>query len=138
MEERPDAFETALRALRARDRSVAEVADRLERRGVGEDERADVLERLDRVGYLDDERFARQRAAGLAQRGAGDAFIRDDLERRGVADEVVNAAIEALEPEVQRAARIVERRGRSAKTARYLATRGFGEDSLTGLVAEEE
>jgi regulatory protein len=138
MEERPDAFETALRALRARDRSVAELADRLERRGVGEDERAEVLERLDRVGYVDDERFARQRAAGLAERGAGDALIRDDLERRGVAGEVADEAIAALEPEAQRAASIIERRGRSAKTARYLASRGFGEEALSGLVAEEE
>ena len=138
MEERPDAFETALRALRARDRSVAELADRLERRGVKEDERVEVLERLERVGYVDDERFARRRAAGLAERGAGDAFIRDDLERRGVAGEVVDEAIGALEPEAQRAARLVERRGRSAKTARYLASRGFGEEVLSGLVAEEE
>ena len=108
MEERPDAFETALRALRARDRSVAELADRLERRGVGEDERAEVLERLDRVGYVDDERFARQRAAGLAERGAGDALIRDDLERRGVA-----GAVEARRPPVtSRAAASPRRRCR--------------------------
>ncbi|MBA2384181.1 MAG: RecX family transcriptional regulator [Actinobacteria bacterium] len=138
MAERSDALETALRALRARDRSTAELAARLERRGVGEDERADVLELLDNVGYIDDRRFARHRAVGLAERGAGDALIRDDLERRGVAGELVAEAIEALEPETQRAARIVELRGRSAKTARYLAARGFDEDALAGLVAEEE
>lgn len=133
-----DAFETALRALRSRDRSAAELAARLARRGVEEDEQAEVLERLDRAGYLDDERFATQRAAALAGRGSGDALIRDDLERRGIAAEAVEAAIGALEPEPQRAARIVARRGHSAKTARYLAGRGFGEDALTAIVAESD
>jgi regulatory protein len=134
----PDAFETALRALRSRDRSAAELAARLARRGVEEDEQAEVLERLDRAGYLDDERFAAQRAAALAGRGSGDALIRDDLERHGIAAEAVEAAIGALEPEPRRAARIVERRGHSAKTARYLAGRGFGEEALTAVVAESD
>ena len=105
---------------------------------MGEEERTEVLERLDRAGYVDDGKFARQRAAALADRGSGDALIRDDLERRGLAAELVEAAIRSLEPEPERVARIVERRGRSAKTARYLAARGFGEETLTGLVAQEE
>ena len=131
-----DAFETALRALRSRDCSTAELAERLARRGVGEDERTAVLERLDRAGYVDDERFACRRAAELAARGSGNALIRNDLERRGIAAELVEAALETLEPESQRAALIVERRGHSAKTARYLAGRGFGEEALTAVVAE--
>jgi regulatory protein len=135
---RNDAFETALRALRSRDRTVAELAVRLERGGVGEEERTDVLERLDRAGYVDDGRFARRRAAELAGRGCGDALIRDDLERRGIAAELVENAIESLDPEARRVARIVERRGRNAKTVRYLAARGFGEEALTSLVAQEE
>jgi len=133
-----DPFETALRALRSADRSTAELVERLARRGVGEDKRADVLERLERAGYLDDERLARRRAAILAARGAGDALIRDDLERRGIPRELAEGAVDTLEPEAQRAARIVERRGRSAKTARYLTARGFGDDALTAVVAEGE
>jgi regulatory protein len=133
-----DAFETALRALRSRDRSAAELAIRLERRGVGEDERTEVLERLDRAGYVDDANFACRRAAALAERGSGNALIRDDLERRGIAAELVDTAIDSLEPERDRVVRIVERRGQSAKTARYLAARGFGEDGLTDLGAQEE
>lgn len=97
-----------------------------------------MLERLDRSGYIDDAKFARQRAAALAERGAGDALVRDDLERRGIGKALVDEAIEALELEQQRLARIVERRGRSARTVRYLAARGFGEDGLAGLVAQEE
>ena len=87
---------------------------------------------------MDDERFARLRAERLAERGAGDALIRDDLERRGLAADLVDLALGQLEPERERAARIVERRGSSVKTARYLASRGFGEDALEGIVAADE
>ena len=143
MAEPPDAVETAplhlaIRVLRFRDRTAAELQARLEQRGVGEAEREQALETLERIGYVDDERFARMRAEQLADRGSGDALIRDDLERRGVADDVIELAIEALEAERPRAARIADRRGRSVKTARYLASRGFGEEALDGLVAAEE
>ena len=138
MADRPDAVETALRALRFRDRTTAELDARLEQRGVGEAEREQALETLERIGYVDDERFARSRAERLAERGSGDALIRDDLERRGVAAEIVEAALAELEPERSRAARIVERRGPGEKTARYLAGKGFGEDALEGIVARED
>jgi regulatory protein len=133
-----DAVETALRALRFRDRTAAELEARLEQRGVGEAERVQALETLERIGYVDDERFALARAERLAERGSGDALIRDDLERRGLATDIVELAIGTLEPERERAARIADRRGRSAKTARYLASRGFGEDALDVAVAAEE
>jgi regulatory protein len=143
MAEPPDAVETApldvaMRALRFRDRTAAELEARLEQRGVGKAEREQALETLERIGYVDDERFARMRAEQLADRGSGDALIRDDLEGRGVAAGVVELAIDALELERERAARIAERRGRSVKTARYLASRGFGEEALEGLVAPED
>ena len=136
--EQPDAVEQALRALRYRDRTTAELAARLEQSGVGAAEREQALETLERIGYVDDERFARTRAEQLAARGSGDALIRHDLEGRGVAAEHVEAALEALEPERERAARLVEQRGRSVKTARYLASRGFGADALEGVVAQED
>lgn len=138
MADRPDAVETALRALRFRDRTTAELDARLEQRGVGEAEREQALETLERIGYVDDERFARGRAERLAERGSGDALIRDDLERRGVAAEIVESALAELEPERSRAARIVERRGPGDKTVRYLAAKGFGEDALEGIVARED
>ena len=136
MADRPDAVETALRALRFRDRTTAELDARLEQRGVGEAEREQALETLERIGYVDDERFARSRAERLAERGSGDALIRDDLERRGVAAEIVDAVLSELEPERERAAQIVQRRGLGDKTARYLAAKGFGEDALEGVVAQ--
>jgi regulatory protein len=133
-----DAVETALRALRHRDRSVAELEARLEERGVGEAERQKALETLERMGYVDDERVARSRAEQLAARSAGNALIRHDLDGRGIASEFVLAALDALEPERERAERIAATRGRSAKTARYLASRGFGHDALEAVVAAED
>jgi regulatory protein len=138
MAERPDAVETALRALRFRDRTAAELDARLEQRGVGEAAREQALETLERVGYVNDERFAHTRAERLADRGSGDALIRDDLERRGVPAELVAAALAGIEPERERAARIVGQRGPGIKTARYLASKGFGEDALQGVVAPED
>ena len=87
---------------------------------------------------MDDERFARTRAEQLAARGSGDALIRHDLEGRGLAAEHVEAALAALEPERERAAEIADRRGRTVKTARYLASRGFGADALEGIVAQDD
>ena len=44
--------------------------------------------------------------------------------------ELVAAALGELQPEVERARAIVARRGPGARTARYLASKGFGEDAL--------
>jgi SOS response regulatory protein OraA/RecX len=137
MAEREDAVQTALRALRFRDRTSAELAARLERRGVGEAERERALETLERIGYVDDGRFARSRAEQLAARAAGNELIRHDLEQRGVAPERVQEALAELEPERDRAAAIVAARGRGPRTARYLASRGFAEDAVEWVVAQD-
>ena len=137
MAERLDAVQTALRALRSRDRTTAELDARLRERGVAEHDRHDALEALARAGYVDDERFAHGRAAALAARGSGDALIRDDLERRGIAAELVEAALSGLEPERLRAEAVVSRRGTGPKTGRYLAARGFAGDVVAAAVAQE-
>jgi hypothetical protein len=54
-----------------------------------------------------------------------------------VSSELVAAALRELEPEHERARRLVEVRGASVKTARYLASRGFGEEALEGIVAQD-
>jgi regulatory protein len=133
-----DALESALRALRHRDRSVADLDRRLAERGFGSEERVDAVEALQRTGLLDDERFARNRAESLSSRGAGDELIRHDLAGSGVESGLAEHAIESLEPEVVRARRIVERRGASAKTVRYLYGRGFSHDVVSAVVATGE
>ncbi len=126
----------AVRALSRREHSRASLDTRLERAGVGDTARAEVLQRAERGGLVDDERFAERRARHLAERGAGDLLIVDDLVRQGVDEGVARTAVGDLSAEPERAAAIVERRGRSARTLRYLASRGFSEDSLEPLIAD--
>jgi regulatory protein len=133
-----DAFDQAVRALRHADRSRAELDERLARKGVPAAERAEALERLEQLGYLEDGRVARVRAEQLAGRGSGDALIRHDLERRGIGAETIEEALAALEPERERAARVVAQRGGGARTARYLASRGFAYEAVAELVAPED
>jgi regulatory protein len=133
-----DALESAFRALRHRDRSAAELRDWLARRKVPPAARAEAIETLTRTGLLDDARFAENRARVLAERGAGDALIRYELERAGVDGDVIEEALAGIEPEQTRAATIVRRRGAGAKTSRYLRSKGFSEDSVAGAVATEQ
>jgi SOS response regulatory protein OraA/RecX len=112
--QRPE--DVALRALRAADRSRSELDARLAQRGFGEGERQHALDELERLGYLDDERTATLRAERLAERGYGDAYIRADLEQRGLP---VEDALTGIEPESERLARFHE------KGAAWLGRRGF-------------
>ena len=132
-----DPIELAARALRHRDRSRRELDDRLARAGVEDDDRADALDTLERVGYVDDERFARTRAAAMAGRGYGDEWIRLDLGEHGVGPDEAAAAVAGLEPEPERAARLVARSGRSAKTAAQLGRKGFSEDTIDTVIGLE-
>jgi regulatory protein len=131
-----DALEQALRSLRHRERSAAELDRHLEARGVGKDERRDALASLVRTGLVDDRRYADLRAASLADRGAGDALIRHELQRAGIAADVLEDAVAALADEHERAEAVVSRRGASAKTARLLAAKGFSEEVVRAVVAD--
>ena len=110
-------LEQALRALRRRERSAAEVDRYLTARGV------------------DDRRFAEMRATSLVERGAGNELIRHELARAGIESELTEETVAALPSETERAARIVARRGAGPKTARYLAGKGFSEDVIASVVA---
>ena len=97
--------------------------------------RREVVERLVRTGLVDDRRYAETRASALAERGAGNDRIRYELVFAGVEDDVAHAAIQSLATEAERAQRIVDRRGASAKTARYLAGKGFPDDVVHAVIA---
>lgn len=134
---RHEAMAKAARSLARRDLTEKELAERLSRAQVAPATRGEAVERLVRAGAVDDGRLAASRAEILADRGAGDALIQHDLTGRGIAEEFVQAAVAALEPEAARARRIVGRRGApSARTARHLAAKGFSEDSIEGACGE--
>jgi regulatory protein len=126
-----EALAAATRALARRDYSERGLRERLLRAGIdGASELDETLEELRHVGLLDDERFAGRRARALAERGKGDTAIRFDLRRQGIDAELIESALAELEPERERAERIVSRRGAGPKTARLLASRGFDREAV--------
>jgi SOS response regulatory protein OraA/RecX len=135
---RHEALTHATRRLRRRDLTVRRLDAELERRGVAPAARADALGVLGRAGLLDDERVAEARATALAGRGLGNAAIRWDLEQHGVAADAAARAIGGLEDEHERAERIVRTRGPGARTARFLAQKGFAEEVVEAAAGAPE
>jgi regulatory protein len=135
---RDEALAVATRALARREHSRRSLGERLQRAGIRESEADEVLAELERLGLLDDSRFALERARVLAERGKGDAAIRFDLERSGVSASAVEEALARLDPERERAERLVGRRGATPATARLLAGRGFDEDVVAAIVARDQ
>lgn len=130
---RSEALGVALRALRHRDYSRSRIEARLTGRGTGAATLADALETLERAGLVDDARVGSTRAQELARRGFGDAAIRFALEGEGLAAEVVDDALAILEPEPDRAQALLEARGLTLKTVRWLAAKGFDAATLEDL-----
>ncbi len=91
--------------LTGRARSRKELADKLASKNVPGEVATALLDRFEEVGLIDDEAFARlwvadrQRSKGLAPRA-----LSQELRRKGVADEVVRAALDEVEPEAEEAA----------------------------------
>jgi len=134
---RTEALAVATRALARREHSQRSLRERLLRAGVSVGDAEAVVAELQQTGLIDDARFAEERARVLAGKGKGDAAIRFDLERAGVGPDELEAALGTLDPERERAAALVARRGASPATARLLAGRGFDEEVVAAIVAAE-
>ena len=127
---RARAVGVAGRALARRDLSRGEVAARLERARVHREDADRVVDSLASAGLVDDARVARTRAAALAGRGWGDAAIAARLEAAGVSASVTREALDALEPEADRARGLLEGDGDRRRSLKRLATRGFSAETL--------
>ena len=92
-----------------------------------------VVETLVSAAIVDDARFARERALALARRELGDFAIVADLEARGISAGLIAEAIGGLEPEPERAGRILSQQGATPRAAARLARRGFDEASLESI-----
>ncbi len=131
----------AIALLARRDHSRAELKRKLARYLDEDGDAAELdraLDELDRSQLLSDERFA---AAGTRSRSQrfGDARIRYDLRRFGVADELSVAAVATLAgSEVARAHEVWSKRftelptsaAERGRQARFLQARGFSFDSI--------
>jgi regulatory protein len=134
---RAQALSTATAALQRRAYSKRTLEQRLERRGFAPAARETAMETLERAGYVDDESYARTRALGLAGRGYSDQAIRFTLEREGIGEEPVWAAIAELSPEPERAARVLESQRDRRHGLALLARRGFASDTIEEIASRE-
>jgi SOS response regulatory protein OraA/RecX len=130
---RSDAIGVAVRALRYGDQARSRLEARLTGRGATPEARRAALESLEQAGLVDDARLAANRARSLAERGFGDAAIRFRLGGEGLARDLVEDAVGELEPEVERARRLLGDGLVSLQTLRRLAAKGFDASTLEAV-----
>ncbi|PKM10047.1 MAG: recombination regulator RecX [Gammaproteobacteria bacterium HGW-Gammaproteobacteria-5] len=92
-----DAYNKALALLARREYSRRDLARRLDARGLPADAINAALDRLIEQGFQNDERFAGAFARTRAAAGYGPVRIRAELFGDGVADEMIEAALESCE-----------------------------------------
>lgn len=146
------AFSYCLRRLTAASRSEHDLSSKLRERGYEDGVIDAVLGRLRRAGYVDDAAFAQ---AWVRSRSVTKSLtapvLRQELRRKGIADELIDAALSTLvaEEEDQRArallrrkapARIPEERSERERVARrlgaMLARKGYSSSRVWSLVNE--
>ncbi|MBA2729400.1 MAG: regulatory protein RecX [Euzebyaceae bacterium] len=87
-----------LRSTQSRPQTEAELRDKLRNRQVPADIAERALDRARQLGATDDAAFARAWVADRGvKRGYGTARLRDELRRRRVPDEPIEAALEVLQ-----------------------------------------
>ncbi|MFN3984886.1 MAG: recombination regulator RecX [Rhodocyclaceae bacterium] len=136
--------ERALRLLAQRDHARAELARKLGGHGT-HDEVDAVIDRMAELGLQSDARFAEAWVRTKSARH-GAARIRRDLAQRGVARELIDAALasECGEEEIDRARAVWARKfghppgdhREWARQARFLQGRGFSGDVIARLLKE--
>jgi regulatory protein len=129
------AFARGLAALRRRERGTAELAEWLTARGFTHAEVGTAIARLTEVGELDDRRFATRFAEDKRDlSGWGPERIRDALASRGIASELIDAALVAdgHDEQLARAEALLARRGappatdaERARALSFLTRRGY-------------
>jgi regulatory protein len=149
-EQHDRAISAALEAIEARPRSIAELRQRLQRRGFAPDAIDSAVERLAQLGLADDVQFARfwvESRQRSRPRGAG--ALRDELRRKGVAGAVISDTLSDDElvgdaqAQVEQIARAALRKYLSApdyttfqrRLGGFLLRRGFSPAVVHPLIA---
>ena len=130
MEASPQALEAGLKALSRRELSHAELVARLKRSGIDSEDAELASSQLAQAGYQSDERAAEERVRVLAARLHGDLAIRVDLRRRGISEVDVDAALEGIDSELDRADALARRSASAEQLARALHRKGYTEDTI--------
>lgn len=146
--EGPSARRTALDLLSRREHSLAELREKLAAREFPAEEIDATLERLAREGLASDTRFAEAFIAAHARKGQGPVRIRAELQRRGVAADIIAGHLEAAGHDWAEMARDVRRRRfgatppadfrERARQARFLEYRGFTTEQIRAALGAGE
>ena len=134
----------ALRYLVRREHSREELARKLAPHAASKEILDGTLNWLESTNKLSNQRFAEIRAHVLARK-YGAAKIRQDLQSKGVSEEIAARAVAELD-DVAKAKEILARKYRApatsreerAKRARFLQSRGFSGDLIRRLVLGRE
>ena len=146
LDERERAYDRALRYLRFRPRSRAEMERYLQRIGLGDEARAEVIARLEAAGYLDDAAFARfwvdsrQRFRPRSRRALRYELQQKGVDRQAVEEAMVeqsdeSAAWQAVEGRLSQWSNLSEEELRR-KISGDLARRGFGDATIVWVYRE--
>lgn len=132
-----------LRRLRTRSLSEREASSFLRERGLTEGAALHVLARMRGLGYLDDAALAEQLVhSGVERKGQGRAMLVQTLSKRGLARDVIDAALDGLpDDEAERALDFARQKARTMRDldrdtalrrlSGQLARRGFGAMALS-------
>ena len=145
---RSEPLALAFRFLASRSRSEAEVRERLASRGVDAQDIEGVLERLRELGYVNDADFAAAVIRARTQRRArGRRLVAEELQAKGVSEDVAESVLNACygdelavaRPVAERQARRLQGRGFAEFRQRlgaFLVRRGFEHATAESLVTE--
>ena len=115
-----DPFAAAVRLLSRRDRSSAELTEKLQQFGFPAADIEAALDRCRDYGYLDDARYARERARSLLRSGRGvGPKVLFDLRQRGIDETTAEQALEAAAGELSSAQILREQLERRFPEFRY-------------------
>lgn len=147
-ERREKAVAVSLRLLAVRERSAAELRQRLRDKGYDAETVVHVLDRLQSQGLQDDRRFASSyAAASVRTKGLAGRVVQSELRGRGIDKETAAAAATRTPEEESETARsIAIRRAtrlrghppevQARRLAAFLARRGYPRDLCAQIVAE--
>jgi regulatory protein len=144
IDEEEKAYERAVRFLARRPRSIAETQRYLRRRPLPDPVIDRVIQRLATAGYLDDRLFAQFWVEDRERfRPRGQAALRHELRQKGLPDQIIDEALQALDAEdsayraatayAPRLARL-DRPTFRQKLGGYLLRRGFGHEVVWPVV----
>lgn len=136
--------------LADRSRSRAELAEALAKKHVPSGVAESLLDRFERAGLVDDAAFARDWVEGRQRaRGLASSVLRMELRRKGVEEELIDAALVDVDPDEERQAahRLVQRKLRSVqgldpsvqvrRLTGMLARKGYAPQVAFDVVREE-